>query len=97
MSAEAQAAVRARRFRLQAHVECVLLKPSTARFASFEEVAGELRALIAVDISDDEIIMAARLVRAQWRQWWASGTAPRSHFTVIEENYRWLLRNGYGR
>lgn len=84
-------AQRERTERLQAHVETVLAKPSTA-VCSFAEIARQLRTIIADDVTEDEIIMAAHRVRARWRQY-RHITGVRPQIEVIEANCaRWTAR-----
>lgn len=80
---------RERTERLQAQVEA-LIKPSTAS-SSFAEIAHQLRTIVAGDLSDDEIIMAAHRVRARWRQYRHIAGA-RPHLEAIEANCaRWTM------
>jgi hypothetical protein len=80
---------RQRTEQLQRHVEAALTKPSDMDFP-FAEIARQLRIIIADDVTDDEIIMAAYRVRAQWRQYRHVAGA-RSHLEAIEANCaRWI-------
>ncbi|HEV8032620.1 MAG TPA: hypothetical protein VGP42_16530 [Stellaceae bacterium] len=57
---------RQRTERLQMHVEAGLTMPP-AVLPPFAEIARQLRIIVADDVTDDEIIMAAYRVRAEWR------------------------------
>jgi hypothetical protein len=83
-------AQRQRNERLQMHVECALIKPSCPGLPDipFAEIARELRIIIADDLTDDEIIMAAHRVRADYRK--RSDPYARHHRDVVEANCaRW--------
>lgn len=72
---------RQRTERLQMHVEAALTKTSTCSLA---EAARQLRIIIADDVTEDEIIMAAHRVRADYRQ--RSDAYARHYLDLIEAN-----------
>jgi hypothetical protein len=83
---------RERTEKLQAHVEAALTKPITAAFPnlSLAEAVRQLRKIVADDVTEDEVVMAAHRVRAKWRQDRHSGFG-RAYLATIEANCaRWF-------
>jgi hypothetical protein len=86
---------RERAERLQVHVEAALLQPSMKLDEPsivWAEIARQLRVIIADDVTDDEIVLAAYRVRAKWRGYRHPGA--RSHLATIEANCASLPRPG---
>jgi hypothetical protein len=73
---------RERTERLQTHVECALTKLLMP--GDFSEIARQLRIMVDDDVTDDEIIMAAHRVRADYRQ--RSDPYARHNLDLVEAN-----------
>jgi hypothetical protein len=92
-------AVLARRtWKLAQHVEAALTKPSTGLpDLPFSETVRQLREIVAVDVTEDEILMAAHRVRARYQQDQQHSAYARYYFDVVKANCaRWSSERGEG-
>jgi predicted short-subunit dehydrogenase-like oxidoreductase (DUF2520 family) len=87
-------AQRERTERLERHIEAALTKPSHRGVPqSLAEAVRQLRQIVADDVTEDEVVMAAHRVRAKWRQDRHSGFG-RAYLVTIEANCaRWCDRS----
>ena len=91
---EPDAILASRRWKLEQHVDAGLTKPSTPGLPDlpFAEIVRQLREIVADDVTDDEVLMAAHRVRARYRQDRHIGYCAH-HLEVVEANCaRWMAR-----